>query len=76
MLWLVSNKSLKNFSVFLITFNVEGRQTERWSISASLRNTPFIIDDLLLEMLFTTKVENLHAALHFKDETFTVLKYA
>ena len=37
---------------------------------------PHFIDDLLLETLFTTKVENLYAALPFKDETFTVLSYA
>lgn len=33
-------------------------------------------DDTLLETLLTTQVENLHAASHFKHETFTVFQYA
>ena len=37
---------------------------------------PQFVDDLLLETLLTTEVENLHAVLHFKHETFTVLTYA
>ena len=34
--------------------------------------TPQFVDDLLLETLLTTEVENLHAVSHFKHETFTV----
>ena len=37
---------------------------------------PQFVDDLLLETLLTTEVENLHAVSHFKLETFTVLTYA
>ena len=37
---------------------------------------PQFVDDLLLEKLLTTEVENLHAVSHFKLETFTVLTYA
>ena len=37
---------------------------------------PQFVDDLLLETLLTTEVENLHAVLYFKHETFTVLTYA
>ena len=37
---------------------------------------PQFVDDLLLETLLTTKVENLHAVSHLKHETFTVLTYA
>ena len=33
-------------------------------------------DDMLLETLLTTQVENLHAVSLFKHETFTVLQYA
>lgn len=37
---------------------------------------PQFVDDLLLETLLTTEVENLHAVSHLKHETFTVLTYA
>ena len=37
---------------------------------------PQFVDDLLLETLLTTVVENLHAVSHLKHETFTVLTYA
>ena len=37
---------------------------------------PQFVDDLLLETLLTTKVENLHAVSHLKHETFAVLTYA
>ena len=37
---------------------------------------PEFADDILLETLLTTQVENLHAVSHFKHETFTVLQYA
>ena len=33
-------------------------------------------DDILLETLLTTQVENLYVVSHFKHETFTVLQYA
>lgn len=37
---------------------------------------PEFADDILLETLPTTQVENLHAVSHFKHETFMVLQYA
>ena len=37
---------------------------------------PEFVDDILLETLLTTQVENLHAVSDFKHETFTVLQYA
>ena len=37
---------------------------------------PQFVDDLLLETLLTTEVENLHAVSHLKHETFTVITYA
>ena len=37
---------------------------------------PEFAEDILLETLLTTHVENLHAVSHFKHETFTVLQYA
>ena len=37
---------------------------------------PEFAEDILLETLLTTQVENLHAVSHFKHETFTVLQYA
>ena len=37
---------------------------------------PEFADNILLETLLTTQVENLHAVSHFKHETFTVLQYA
>ena len=37
---------------------------------------PEFAEDILLETLLTTQVENLHAFSHFKHETFTVLQYA
>ena len=36
---------------------------------------PQCADDMLLETLLTTQVENLQAVSHFKHETFTVLQY-
>ena len=35
---------------------------------------PEFAEDILLETLLTTQVENLHAVSHFKHETFTVLQ--
>ena len=37
---------------------------------------PEFAEDILLETLLTTQVENLHAVSHFKHETFTVFQYA
>ena len=37
---------------------------------------PQFADDMLLQTLLTTQVENLHAVSHLKHETFTVLQYA
>jgi hypothetical protein len=37
---------------------------------------PRFADDVALESLLTTQVENLHAVSHFKHETFSVLQYA
>lgn len=37
---------------------------------------PEFVDDIVLETLLTTQVENLHAVSHFKYEIFTVLQYA
>ena len=37
---------------------------------------PEFVDDIQLETLLTTQVENLHAVSHFKYEIFTVLQYA
>ena len=37
---------------------------------------PEFADDILLETLLTTQVENLHAVSHFNHETFTVLQFS
>ncbi len=37
---------------------------------------PDFVDNIALQSLLTTQVENLHAVLHFKHETFSFLQYA
>ena len=71
------------------TIGPQGTVSKRTQVSVSLLKkgidklyknvmdvNPQFVDDLLLETLLTTKVENLHAVSHFKHETFTVLTYA
>ena len=59
----------------------QGTVSQKTQMSFSLLKkgmdvNPEFADDILLETLLTTQVENLHAVSHFKHETFTVLQYA
>ena len=63
----------------------QGTVSQKTQVSVSLlkkgidrlyKNVVQFVDDLLLETLLTTAVENLHAVSHFKHEAFTALTYA